>query len=122
MSSEWACSFLGALLLAAIGWIDLSRLRKPILSAGSISITRLTHDGKSSAPAISRDGKYVAYLHQDGDLESIWVRQIATASDVQILSPRSAPTLVTFSADGNCLYFADSPMNDLAGKRAPRDV
>ncbi len=88
MSSEWARSFLGALLLAAIGWIDLSRLRKPILSAGSISITRLTHNGKSSAPAISRDGKYVAYVHQDGDLESIWVRQIATASDVQILSPK----------------------------------
>ena len=48
-------------------------------------MTRLTSDGKASDAAISPDGKYVVYVNDDNGRQSLWVRQVATGSDVQII-------------------------------------
>jgi Tol biopolymer transport system component len=75
----------------------------------SMSVSRLTQSGNASAVAISSDGRYVIYALRDGELQSLWVRQVATRSDVQVLSPEMANYQgLSFSRDGNYVYFVRS--------------
>lgn len=76
----------------------------------SMKMTRLTNDGKSLIAAISPDGKYLAHVLREKGKQSLWIRQMATSSEVQISSPsaRCYQDLL-FSRDGNYIYFvADS--------------
>jgi serine/threonine protein kinase/Tol biopolymer transport system component len=74
-----------------------------------MQISRLTNNGKAGKLAISPDGRYVAWVVRDGEKESLWVRQVATGSDVQVLTPDEVAFAgVTFSPDGNYLYFVRS--------------
>ena len=71
----------------------------------SMTVTRLTDNGKVIDAAMSPDGKWLAYVRRDNE-RSLWVKQIATGSDVQVLPPR--PGFyggLQFSEDGNFLYF-----------------
>ncbi len=69
-------------------------------------ITRLTTTGKSKYVAISPDGRYVVHIVGGDDGESLWVRQVAVANDLQI-APAAQRSLVwvTFSPDGNFVYY-----------------
>jgi len=70
----------------------------------NVTITRLTDTGDIALAAISPDGKYVAYISR-GAQPSLWVRQVATESAVQVLAPVAGGYLgLTFSPDGNYLY------------------
>jgi eukaryotic-like serine/threonine-protein kinase len=72
----------------------------------NMQVTRLTENGKAAQLAISPDGRYVAWVVRDGEKESLWVRQVATGSEVQILPPEEIPFVgLSFSPDGNYLYF-----------------
>src|SRR5574341_933443 len=42
-----------------------------------INPSRLTTSGKALHAAVSRDGKYVAFVVEENDLQSLWVRQVA---------------------------------------------
>src|SRR5262249_15516369 len=46
-----------------------------------LKITQLTMTGNARQPAISPDGKYVAYVQRDGNDTSLWIRQTTTASN-----------------------------------------
>jgi Tol biopolymer transport system component/DNA-binding winged helix-turn-helix (wHTH) protein len=71
-----------------------------------ISISRLTTNGRVPMAAISPDGKYVSYIVKDGAHESLWLRQTATTSNVQIIPPAETMFLrPTFSPDGTQIYF-----------------
>jgi Tol biopolymer transport system component/class 3 adenylate cyclase len=90
--------------------------RAPARISQAMTITRLTNNGKSRKPSISPDGKYVAYIVEDADRQSLWVRQGATASDIQIISP--AETLysdVLFSRDSSYIYFTRAPRTTMSG-------
>jgi Tol biopolymer transport system component len=68
--------------------------------------TRLTTTGNAFLAAISPDGRYVVHIKSEGVRPGLWVRQTATSSDVQIVSP--APVRydgLTFSPDGNYVYY-----------------
>ncbi|MGC1646357.1 MAG: protein kinase, partial [Candidatus Sulfotelmatobacter sp.] len=83
------------------------------LSSTSFKVTRLTNDGISGTSAISRDGKYVAFVRHEGETQSLWIRQIKTASDIQVLPPKERVySSLTFSADGSYLYFSSAPSDD----------
>ncbi|MGH9579688.1 MAG: DPP IV N-terminal domain-containing protein, partial [Terriglobales bacterium] len=72
-------------------------------------ITRLTSTGKSRAATISPDGKYVVHSVAEGGKESLWMRQVATTSNVEIVPPADAFYRgMTFSQDGNFVYFIRS--------------
>ncbi len=71
-----------------------------------MQIKRLTTAGKSVTAAISPDGKFVAHVMKDAGQQSLWVRQVATASHVQIVPPAAIEYWgLTFSNDGNYVYY-----------------
>ncbi len=52
-----------------------------------IGITKLTDAGKVKHLAISPDGKHVGYVLEGDGGQSLWVKQVASTSNVEILSP-----------------------------------
>lgn len=81
--------------------------RPPASPFKSVSIKRLTTDGKTELAAISPDGNYVAYqTNEPGGMESLWVRQVAAVNSKQIVAPAAVEYHgLTFSPDGNFLYY-----------------
>ena len=72
-----------------------------------IRVSRLTNNGKVNLAAISRDGKYLAYTTSENRRQSLWVRQVATTSNVLVVQPAEERYKgVTFSTDGNHIYYA----------------
>src|SRR3984957_8224516 len=72
----------------------------------NFSITQITNTGKAELAAISPDGKYVLNVQNDNGRKSLWLRNIPTGSDTQILAPAAAAyTSVAFAPDGNYIYF-----------------
>jgi len=70
------------------------------------TLIKLTASGKALNPAISHDGKFVVYAAEDGDLQSLWVRQLAPNSSAQIVGPAEVIFAgVTFSHDDNFIYY-----------------
>jgi Tol biopolymer transport system component len=51
---------------------------------------------------MSPDGRYVAYVQHEGENYSLWLRQTATTSNLQIVAPQPSVTLfgATFTPDG----------------------
>ena len=56
-------------------------------SIADLQVEQLTTSGTAGTPAISPDGNYVAYVETGAKGESLRVRQVATASNVEILPP-----------------------------------
>ena len=95
-------------VLAVAGYGVFSMLRgKAARPFQNFTITQITNTGKSIEAAISPDGKYVVSGITDNGLESVWLRNIPTSSDTQVLppAPRSYRGF-TFSPDGNYIYFS----------------
>jgi eukaryotic-like serine/threonine-protein kinase len=87
---------------------------KPVVSFQSAKLTRLTSSGKVTGASISPDGKYVAHIVDDGGRQSLWVRQVATLSNAQIVPPAEVGYVgLAFSPDGNYVYYT------VAEKSAP---
>jgi Tol biopolymer transport system component/DNA-binding winged helix-turn-helix (wHTH) protein len=69
-------------------------------------VKRLTNNGMAVCAAISRDGRYVAYVTQERDKQSLWLRQVSANSSVEILSAANRKyRAITFSGDGNSIYY-----------------
>ena len=73
----------------------------------NVSFEKLTDSGKVRLATISSDGRYLFNVHDDGrGTQSLWMRQIATGSDKEIIPATEASYVgLTFSPDGNYLYF-----------------
>jgi Tol biopolymer transport system component len=73
----------------------------------ALEFTRVTGSGDVRQADISPDGKYVAYVRETAGKERLWLKQLATGSDVQIvtLGDDVCPG-VAFSPDGSYVYFA----------------
>ncbi|MGA9770028.1 MAG: protein kinase [Blastocatellia bacterium] len=102
----------GAIALAAIVFVVFklvafkSSNAKLDLPFQNMRVTRLTSNGKSNNATISPDGKYVVHVISDAGKESLWVRQVATSSNVEIVPPSETEYRGTaFSQDGNFVYF-----------------
>jgi Tol biopolymer transport system component/DNA-binding winged helix-turn-helix (wHTH) protein len=81
-----------------------TRAHAPILSAAFKS-RKLSSTGSVHA-LITPDGKYVAYTNESGGKQSIWLRQIETSENIQIVPPGDVRYLgLAISHDGNALYF-----------------
>jgi Tol biopolymer transport system component/predicted Ser/Thr protein kinase len=72
----------------------------------NFSITQVTNTGTAEQAAISPDGKYVLNVQNDNGLKSLWLRNVPTGSDTQIVAPSAAVySGLSFSPDGNYVYF-----------------
>jgi serine/threonine protein kinase len=72
-----------------------------------LDITQVTSSGNASRPAMSPDGKYVAYVQQDDAGTSLWIRQTGASSNLEIVRPHPQDRIlgVTVSPDGNFVDF-----------------
>ncbi len=97
----------GIVLLAALAFGAYKFLNRPrALNLQNMQITKLTDSGKAGGVSISPDGRYIVYVLVEGEQQSLWVRNVATKSDVQVLPPDSLGISgVTFSPDGNYIDF-----------------
>ncbi len=110
-------------VLAALGYAlyrsslgNRAGVSKSGLDFANIQITRLTATGKARDAAISPDGNYVVQVVEDAGKQSLWVRQVATTSDVQIVpASESEYRGLTFSRDGNFIYYVMGAINDPTG-------
>ena len=83
----------------------------PGRSLGELEFRQLTATGNAVQPAISPDGRYIVYVrtapNDVRDLRSLWVRQIAASTHVEILreEPNQIVAMPTFTPDGNFVDF-----------------
>ncbi|RKZ12241.1 hypothetical protein DRQ50_12245, partial [bacterium] len=75
-------------------------------STPELSVTPLTRSGAIDLACLSPDGKYLAYVRAEDGQRSLWLRQIATGSDLEIV-PATAGLLSDpqFSPDGDFIYY-----------------
>src|SRR3989440_11767287 len=89
----------------------------------NFAITQVTNSGKAALTAISPDGRYVLTVINNKGLQSLWLRNLPTSSDTQVIPPAPASyKSLMFSPDGNYLYFikaADSTSTNFDLYRAP---
>jgi len=104
-------------LAAAAGFgiykMTLGHALKMVPAFQSIRLTRLTNTGKSRMAAISPDGKYVVHVIEDAGKQSLWVRQVTTANNVQIVPTADVVYFgMTFTGDGNYVYYVTAAKNE----------
>jgi serine/threonine protein kinase len=97
----------GLIILAAAGFGVYSLLhRTSTAHFQNFAITQVTNSGKAGLTAISPDGKYVSTVISSKGLQGLWLRNLPTGSDTQVIPPAPASyKSLTFSPDGNYLYF-----------------
>jgi Tol biopolymer transport system component len=117
----------GATIIAALVVVGVVVLKRGGGSgahdtAPTLRISAIPSPGTAEGSAISPDGRYLAYSRIVDGLRTLWVRQVATGSDVQILGPQRFPLDgLVFNPGGDYLYYqADDPEHD--GYRAVFEV
>ncbi len=72
----------------------------------NFSVNKITETGKAKLVAISPDGKYILNVVDDKGQQSLWLRNVPTNSNTQVMPPEPLQYLgLRFSPDGNYLYF-----------------
>jgi serine/threonine protein kinase len=96
------------LAAAAYGIYSFATRSRP-LPFQDISISKITGTGKATLVAISPDGKYIMNVVRDAGRESLWLRNLPTNSNTQVVPPADVTyARLRFSPDGNYLYFTRS--------------
>jgi eukaryotic-like serine/threonine-protein kinase len=101
----WAVAVV-VLIVAIAGYLTYRATRISSNEFGrNMRVQPLTSAGRSYRAVMSPDGKYIAEVIMGGG-QSLWVRQIATNSNVQIVPSNGGQYLgLSFSPDGNYVYF-----------------
>ena len=122
----WRSPFaIGAIVLLALGVGAAVFWPRPRVESSSsatsrpfdsINLTRLTTTGTAGLAAMSRDGRYVAHASIKDGKQSLWLRQIATTSNVEIVPPEDVRYVgLSFSPDGNHIYYTAYPLGSNLG-------
>jgi eukaryotic-like serine/threonine-protein kinase len=94
---------------AVYGLYSLLHGRSAAAPFQNFSISQVTNTGKSALAAISPDGKFILSVVRDAGKASLWLRNIPTNSDTQVLPPAETNYQdLCFSPDGNYIYFRKS--------------
>jgi eukaryotic-like serine/threonine-protein kinase len=96
------------LLIAGAGYGVYSLLanRTVTIPFQTFDAAQVTNSGKAAAAAISPDGKYVVSVINDNGKQSLWLRNVPTGSNTQVLEPD--PFVIQnagFSPDGNYIFY-----------------
>jgi serine/threonine protein kinase len=71
----------------------------------NFGISQVTNSSRAVVAAISPDAKYVLTVMNEKGLNSLWLRNVATGSDTQVVPPSANIPNVAFSPDGNYIYY-----------------
>ena len=112
-TTVWVAGMALLLGVGAVGvWIALrgaSRVAGRAEAPGDarVQISRVTTHGRARDATIAPDGRYLAYTRQDGETNGLWVRQVATGEEVQIVAPVEARWIrdPVFSPDGDFVLY-----------------
>ena len=97
---------LGALVLLAAAGFAAWRLWPRAVPFTSISLSQITNTGTLEDVALSGDGKFLAEVKNSAGQRTLWIRNIATNTDTQILAAFPSDYVgLSFSPDANYLYF-----------------
>jgi eukaryotic-like serine/threonine-protein kinase len=79
----------------------------------SIKITKVSGTHNARIGAMSPDGNYMAYVADSEGNESLWLRHLASESNVQIIPPEHVQyAALRFSPDGGHIYFSHTQLAD----------
>lgn len=93
------------------------RTETPRTAFQQINVTKLTTNGNALFASISPDGKYVAYVKSENGRESLRLRQVPSAGNLEVVEPREGHYLgVAFSPDGNFIYYGYTSSSNDAGE------
>jgi serine/threonine protein kinase len=121
---SWRAAAVAAVIIlavAALTWFLLLHRAAPV-PFQNFTITQVTNSSRAVVTAISPDGKYVLTVMDDKGLNSLWLRNVATGSDTQVIPPSAPIPNVAFSPDGNYIYFRKAEnaiASDFSIYRAP---
>ena len=108
-SAVWIPWAVAGVALAAAGWLLVNDAGQapadPVLRS---ELTPITRDaGISTAPAISRDGRFLAYASDrgGGGTLDIWVQQVSGGGAIRLTDDEADDTAPDFSPDGNQIVF-----------------
>jgi eukaryotic-like serine/threonine-protein kinase len=108
--------FVLALIVLGLGtWAVFQWLKTPARPFQNVRLSKLTYTGSSvhNGAAVSPDGKYVAYVAEDGGRQSLVVNYQPTTSTVVIVPPTEGRyNGLTFSSDGNYIYYVRRDKTD----------
>jgi eukaryotic-like serine/threonine-protein kinase len=95
------------ILLGVAGFGVYSLLHRPAPTPfQKFTVMQVTNSGKATRAAISPDGRYVLSVMDDNGLQSLWLRNVPTGSDTQVIPPSASQyKSLAFSPDGNYIYF-----------------
>jgi serine/threonine protein kinase len=95
------------LLIAAAAYgVHSFFFRSRVVPFQNFTVSKVTETGKARLAAISPDGKYILSVVDDKGQQSLWLRNVPTNSNTQVMPPEAVTYLgVRFSPDGNYLYF-----------------
>ncbi|HQU81540.1 MAG TPA: protein kinase [Pyrinomonadaceae bacterium] len=94
---------LGGIIFLVYG---LSGVFNPKTSFAEAKSSRLTNLGKVFDAVLSPDGKYAAYVTDDGAKQTLWVKQITTGSVVQVAAPAEVLYQgLAISPDSSWVYY-----------------
>jgi Tol biopolymer transport system component/DNA-binding winged helix-turn-helix (wHTH) protein len=82
--------------------------QQPRVAFQSMQVTRLPVTGEVREAVISPDGKYVAYVANGPDQQSIWIKQVGANSAAQQIVPPTAATFygaLAFAPGGDHVYY-----------------
>ncbi len=117
--SYWSIAALAVLVVGSIAVVWWFTQRRPAVSASAAPILSTPFKSEKFATGglvcavITPDGKYVAYTRESQGKQSIWLRQLETSENIQIVPPTDENYLgLTISHDGNSLYFVRKNPSD----------
>ena len=103
--------FAAVIVAVLLAWFQRSRnepkKNTSIPLSHNMEIKRVTASGKAKSAAISPDGRYIAYVLDEGEFQSIHLMQVDSNSSVQIRAPAEVGyRWLSFTPDGAGLYYA----------------
>lgn len=105
------------LTLLAVSWRKSLEVVRSAVAAVTVpsspTMQRVTSNGQTFVGAISPDGRFVAYATNDGLMQTLWIRQLATDTSAKLVGPeKSYYTSLAFSPDGEYVYYCRSTAAD----------
>jgi len=95
-----------AVVVLAAGGFAAWRFWPRAVPFSSFGLHQMTESGDIMNVAMSPDGRYLAEIKSDKGQQTLWVRNIPTSTDAQVLPAFPNPYVgLAFSPDGNNLYF-----------------